>query len=42
MKFDYQSGDLGFNTKRTFLGNNETFILNAELNNGTLAMVGSL
>ena len=42
MKSDYQPGDLGFNTKRTFLGNDETFMSNAELNNGRLAMIGSL
>jgi hypothetical protein len=42
MKNDYQSGDLGFNVKRSFLGNDETFMLNAEVNNGRLAMIGSL
>jgi hypothetical protein len=42
MKSDYQSGDLGFNMKQSFLGNSETFMLNAEINNGRLAMVGSL
>jgi hypothetical protein len=42
MKSDYQPGDLGFNTKKSFLGNDETFMLNAELNNGRLAMIGSL
>ena len=42
MKKDYQPGDLGFNSKRSFLGNDETFMLNAELNNGRLAMIGSL
>lgn len=42
MKKDYEPGDLGFNMKRTFLGNDETFMINAELNNGRLAMIGSL
>jgi len=42
MKEDYQPGDLGFNLKRSFLGNDENFMLNAELNNGRLAMIGSL
>ena len=42
MKKDYQPGDLGFNMKRSFLGNDETFMLNAEINNGRLAMIGSL
>uniref|UniRef100_A0A6C0AQZ5 Uncharacterized protein n=1 Tax=viral metagenome TaxID=1070528 RepID=A0A6C0AQZ5_9ZZZZ len=42
MKSDYQPGDLGFNTKKSFLGNDKTFMLNAELNNGRLAMIGSL
>ena len=42
MKKDYQPGDLGFNIKRSFLKNDETFMLNAELNNGRLAMIASL
>jgi hypothetical protein len=42
MKSDYQAGDLGFKVKKSFLGNNETFMLDAELNNGRLAMIGSL
>jgi len=42
MKNDYQPGDLGFNMKKTFLDKDETFMLNAELNNGRLAMIGSL
>jgi hypothetical protein len=42
MKDNYQPGDLGFNVKRAFLGNNETFMSNAELNNGRLAMIGSI
>lgn len=42
MKNDYQPGDLGFNMNKTFLGKDETFMLNAELNNGRLAMIGSL
>ena len=42
MKSDYQPGDLGLNMKRSFLGKDESFMLNAELNNGRLAMIGSL
>ena len=42
MKDDYQPGDLGFNMKRSFLGKDETFMLNAEINNVRLAMIGSL
>ena len=42
MKNDYQPGDLGFKAKKSFLGNDETFMSTAELNNGRLAMIGSL
>jgi hypothetical protein len=42
MKNNYQPGDLGFNMKRSFLGNDETFMLNAEINNGRIAMIASL
>jgi len=42
MKSDYQPGDLGLNMKKSFLGNDETFMADAELNNGRLAMIGSL
>ena len=42
MKKDYQPGDLGFSLPFSFLDNDETFMLNAELNNGRLAMIGSL
>ena len=44
MKSDYQPGDLGLrlNLKKSFLGKDETFMSNAELNNGRLAMIGSL
>jgi hypothetical protein len=44
MKSDYQPGDLGltFKTKLSFLGKDETFMSNAELNNGRLAMIASL
>ena len=42
MKKDYQPGDLGFNVKKSFLGNDEEFMINAEINNGRLAMIGSL
>ena len=44
MKSDYQPGNLGLslNLKKPFLGKDETFMSNAELNNGRLAMIGSL
>jgi len=42
MKKDYQPGDLGFNIPLSFLDKDESFMLNAELNNGRLAMIGSL
>jgi hypothetical protein len=42
MKSDYQPGDLGLNLKKNFLGKDELFMSNAELNNGRLAMIGSL
>jgi hypothetical protein len=42
MKKDYQPGDLGFNMPLSFLDKDETFMLDAELNNGRLAMIGSL
>ena len=42
MKPDYQPGTLGFELKSSFLGNDEEFMLNAEINNGRLAMIGSL
>ena len=42
MKEDYQPGDAGLSLPRTFLGKDETFMSNAELNNGRLAMIGSL
>ena len=42
MKNDYQPGDLGFNIKPSFLEKDEAFMFNAELNNGRLAMIGSL
>ena len=42
MKEDYRPGDLGFNLQRSFLGKNETFMVDAELNNGRLAMIGSI
>jgi hypothetical protein len=42
MKADYQPGDLGLNMKTPFLGYDETYMANAELNNGRLAMIGSL
>jgi hypothetical protein len=42
MKKDYQPGDLGFSLPLTFLDKDETFMLNAELNNGRLAMIASL
>lgn len=42
MKTDYQPGDLGLNMKQSFVGYDETFMSDAELNNGRLAMIGSL
>jgi hypothetical protein len=42
MKSDYQPGDLGFKVKYPFLEKDEQFMLNAEINNGRLAMIGSL
>ena len=42
MKSDCEPGDLGFKISKSFLGRNETFMLDAELNNGRLAMIGSL
>jgi hypothetical protein len=42
MKKEYQPGDLGFNLPLSFLDKDELFMLNAELNNGRLAMIGSL
>lgn len=42
MKSDYQPGDIGLNMEKSFLGNDEAFMLNAELNHGRLAMIGSL
>lgn len=42
MKRDYQPGDLGFKLNRSFLEKDETFMSDAELNNGRLAMIGSL
>ena len=42
MKRDYQPGDLGFHIEPSFFGKNETFMSNAELNNGRLAMIASL
>lgn len=42
MKTDYQPGDLGLNLKTSFLGKDQVFMSNAELNNRRLAMIGSL
>ena len=42
MKKEYQPGDLGLNIPLSFLDKDELFMLNAELNNGRLAMIGSL
>jgi hypothetical protein len=42
MKGDYPAGDLGLNLPVPFIGSNETFMSNAELNHGRLAMIGSL
>jgi hypothetical protein len=40
MKSDYQPGDLGL--KASFVGNEKSFMFDAEINNGRLAMIGSL
>jgi hypothetical protein len=42
MKNNYQPGDHGFNVKRSFLENDENFMLNAEINNGRIAMIATL
>jgi hypothetical protein len=42
MKEDYQPGDAGLYLPKTFLDKDEEFMLNAEINNGRLAMIGSL
>lgn len=42
MKEDYQPGNVGFSLPKTFLKKDEEFMLNAELNNGRLAMISSL
>lgn len=42
LKENYQPGDLGFGVSRSFLDKDETFMENAELNHGRLAMIGSL
>jgi hypothetical protein len=40
MKSDYQPGDLGL--KASFVGSEKPFMFDAEINNGRLAMIGSL
>ena len=42
MKENYQPGDLGFALPRSFLDKDEEFMLDAEINNGRLAMIGAL
>jgi hypothetical protein len=42
LKKDYQPGNLGFSLPSSFLGKDETFMLDAEINHGRLAMIGSL
>jgi hypothetical protein len=42
MKEDYQPGDLGFALPRSFLGKDAEFMVDAEINNGRLAMIGAL
>jgi hypothetical protein len=42
MKPDYQPGDVGLALPKTFSDKDEEFMLNAEINNGRLAMISSL
>jgi hypothetical protein len=42
MKENYKPGDVGFSLPKKFLNKDDEFMLNAELNNGRLAMIGSL
>jgi hypothetical protein len=42
LKKDYQPGSLGFSLPTSFLSKDETFMLEAEINHGRLAMIGSL
>ena len=42
MKENYQPGDVGLSLPKTFLNKDEEFMLNAEINNGRLAMISSL
>ena len=42
MKPEYQPGDVGLALPKTFSDKDEEFMLNAEINNGRLAMISSL
>ena len=42
LKKDYQPGSLGFSLPISFLSKDDTFMLDAEINHGRLAMIGSL
>jgi len=42
LKEDYQPGSLGFSLPKSFLNKDETFMLEAEVNHGRLAMIASL
>jgi len=42
MKDEYQPGDVGLSLPKTFLNKDEEFMMNAEINHGRLAMIGSL
>lgn len=42
LKKDYQPGSLGFYLPISFLGKDDKFMLDAEINHGRLAMIGSL
>jgi hypothetical protein len=42
LKKDYQPGSLGFSLPASFFGKDETFMLEAEINHGRLAMIASL
>lgn len=42
IKSDYNPGDFNFNIPKSFADKDESFMIDAELNHGRLAMIGSL